>query len=192
MSGPYTIPNVLTAVRIALIPAIIVLFYLPYHWSDMACGVMFAIAGITDSFDGYLARKLGQVSPLGAFLDPVADKLIVVSALLALLYLKRVDVIVALIIVGREIAISALREWMAKVGQAASVAVAFIGKLKTVSQNLAIVAILAPHPLSGAVDDALLYAAVVLTVLSGAYYFLMARRRLFARKPPAADVAGDP
>jgi CDP-diacylglycerol--glycerol-3-phosphate 3-phosphatidyltransferase len=81
MSGPYTIPNVLTAVRIALIPAIIALFYLPYHWSDMACGVMFAIAGITDSFDGYLARKLGQVSPLGAFLDPVADKLIVATAL---------------------------------------------------------------------------------------------------------------
>ena len=88
---------------------------------------LFIFAGITDWLDGYLARRLNQMSAFGAFLDPVADKLIVVAALLALLYLKRVDMIVALIIVGREIAISALREWMAKVGQAASVAVAFIG-----------------------------------------------------------------
>jgi CDP-diacylglycerol--glycerol-3-phosphate 3-phosphatidyltransferase len=81
MTNPYTIPNLLTALRIALIPVIVGLFYLPYNWSDMACGLLFAVVGITDAFDGYLARKLGQVSRLGAFLDPVADKLIVATAL---------------------------------------------------------------------------------------------------------------
>ena len=81
MSGPYTLPNLLTGLRIALIPVIIVLFYLPYHWSDMASGLLFAVVGVTDAFDGYYARKLGQVSPLGAFLDPVADNLIVATAL---------------------------------------------------------------------------------------------------------------
>ncbi|MFZ9060018.1 MAG: CDP-alcohol phosphatidyltransferase family protein, partial [Steroidobacteraceae bacterium] len=84
MSHPYTLPNLLTGLRILCIPIVVILFYLPYAWSDMACGLMFALAGITDSFDGYLARRLGQVSPLGAFLDPVADKLIVAVALVLL------------------------------------------------------------------------------------------------------------
>ena len=110
---------------------------------------MFIFAGITDWLDGYLARRLNQMSAFGAFLDPVADKLIVVAALLVLLYLNRVDMLVALIIIGREIAISALREWMAKVGQAASVAVAFIGKLKTVAQMVAIPLLLYHDPLLG-------------------------------------------
>jgi CDP-diacylglycerol--glycerol-3-phosphate 3-phosphatidyltransferase len=136
MSGPYTIPNVLTAVRIALIPAIIALFYLPYHWSDMACGVMFAIAGITDSFDGYLARKLGQVSPLGAFLDPVADKLIVATALVLIVSKNPVwyVTLTAAVIIGREIAISALREWMSEIGARHKMKVSGLAQFKTIVQ----------------------------------------------------------
>ena len=118
MTHPYTIPNLLTALRIVLIPAIVVFFYLPYSWSDMACGLMFALAGITDSIDGYLARKLGQVSPLGAFLDPVADKLIVATALVLIVSRDPTwyVTLMAVVIIGREIAISALREWMAEIG----------------------------------------------------------------------------
>lgn len=138
MSGPFTIPNLLTAVRIAFIPAIVVLFYLPYHWSDMACGVVFALVGITDAFDGYLARKLGQVSSLGAFLDPVADKLMVAAALIVLTEKGIVDPFASLIIIGREITVSALREWMAQIGQSKSVAVNVFGKVKTVGQLVAI------------------------------------------------------
>lgn len=136
MTHPYTIPNLLTALRILLIPAIVLFFYLPYSWSDMACGLMFALAGITDSFDGYLARKLGQVSPLGAFLDPVADKLIVATALVLIVsrdpswYVT----LMAIVIIGREIAISALREWMAEIGARRKVAVSAIGKYKTILQ----------------------------------------------------------
>jgi CDP-diacylglycerol--glycerol-3-phosphate 3-phosphatidyltransferase len=136
MSGPFTIPNLLTALRIALIPAIVVLFYVPYHWSDMACGVMFAIAGITDSFDGYLARKLGQVSPLGAFLDPVADKLIVATALVLIVSRNPVwyVTLTAAVIIGREIAISALREWMAEIGARHKMKVSAVAKFKTIVQ----------------------------------------------------------
>jgi CDP-diacylglycerol--glycerol-3-phosphate 3-phosphatidyltransferase/cardiolipin synthase len=136
MTHPYTLPNLLTALRILLIPAIVLFFYLPYGWSDMACGLMFALAGITDSFDGYLARKLGQVSPLGAFLDPVADKLIVATALVLIVsrdphwYVT----LMAVVIIGREIAISALREWMAEIGARRKVAVSAMGKYKTILQ----------------------------------------------------------
>lgn len=147
MSGPYTIPNLLTAIRIALIPAIVVLFYLPYHWSDMACGVMFAVAGITDSFDGYLARKLGQVSPLGAFLDPVADKLIVATALVLIVSrdARLVVVVSGMVIIGREIAVSALREWMAELGHRTKVAVSGIGKYKTILQMVGLSLMLYRH-----------------------------------------------
>ena len=136
MKHPYTIPNLLTALRIALIPGIIVLFYLPQPWSDMACGLLFALAGITDSFDGYLARKLGHVSPLGAFLDPVADKLIVATALVLIVskdpawYLT----LTAAVIIGREIAISALREWMSEIGARHKVRVSGVAKFKTIVQ----------------------------------------------------------
>lgn len=136
MTHPYTLPNLLTGLRILLIPIVVVLFYLPYGWSDMACGLMFALAGITDSIDGYLARRLGQVSPLGAFLDPVADKLIVAVALVLLVsrdphwYVT----LTAAIIIGREITISALREWMAEIGARGKVAVSGLGKLKTILQ----------------------------------------------------------
>ncbi len=136
MTHPYTLPNLLTGLRILLIPIVVVLFYMPYGWSDMACGLMFALAGITDSFDGYLARRLGQVSPLGAFLDPVADKLIVAVALVLLVsrdphwYVT----LTAAVIIGREITISALREWMAEIGARGKVAVSGLGKLKTILQ----------------------------------------------------------
>ncbi|MGH8129490.1 MAG: CDP-diacylglycerol--glycerol-3-phosphate 3-phosphatidyltransferase [Steroidobacteraceae bacterium] len=136
MSDPYTIPNLLTAIRIALIPAIVGFFYLPYYWSDMACGVMFALAGITDSFDGYLARKLGQVSPLGAFLDPVADKLIVATALVLIVSKDPTwyVTLTAAVIIGREIAISALREWMAEIGARHKMKVSGVAKFKTIVQ----------------------------------------------------------
>src|SRR5688572_3020831 len=136
MSGPYTLPNLLTGLRIALIPVIIVLFYLPYHWSDMASGLLFAVVGITDAFDGYLARKLGQVSPLGAFLDPVADKLIVATALVLIVSRNPAwyVTLTAAVIIGREIAISALREWMAEIGSGHKMKVTGVAKFKTIVQ----------------------------------------------------------
>jgi CDP-diacylglycerol--glycerol-3-phosphate 3-phosphatidyltransferase len=113
----WNVPNTLTWIRIAAIPLIVMLFLMPYPWADPSAGLLFAAAGITDSLDGYLARRLGQTSRLGAFLDPVADKLIV-----------------AIVIIGREITISALREWMAEIGQRRKVAVSQIGKYKTILQ----------------------------------------------------------
>ncbi len=136
MRGPFTIPNLLTGLRIVLIPAIVLLYYLPYHWSDMACGLLFALVGITDAFDGYLARKLGQVSRLGAFLDPVADKLIVVTALVLIVSRNPVwyVTLTAAVIIGREIAISALREWMAEIGARRKMKVTGVAKFKTIVQ----------------------------------------------------------
>ena len=176
----FNTPNLVTLSRIVLIPLIIGLYYLPedwlsYHGKNIAATVVFILAALTDWLDGYLARRLNQISAFGAFLDPVADKLIVVGALIALLYLNRVDMLVALIIIGREIAISALREWMAKVGQAKSVAVAFIGKLKTVGQMVAIPLLLYNDPLFGVLDaqwlgTVLINVAAVLTVVSMLYY----------------------
>jgi cardiolipin synthase len=174
---PLNVPNLVTLSRIVLIPLLIGIFYAPWfseETQNIAATAIFIFAGITDWLDGYLARRLNQMSAFGAFLDPVADKLIVVAALLALLHLSRVDMIVALIIVGREIAISALREWMAKVGQAASVAVAFIGKLKTVAQMVAIPLLLFHNELAGLdcqwLGTILINIAAVLTVLSMLYY----------------------
>jgi CDP-diacylglycerol--glycerol-3-phosphate 3-phosphatidyltransferase len=177
---PFNVPNLITFSRIILIPLIVGIFYLPDHWlsfsaKNVTACTIFIVAAITDWLDGYLARKLNQTSAFGAFLDPVADKLIVVGALVVLLHLARVDPLVALIIVGREIAISALREWMAILGQGKSVAVAFIGKLKTVSQMVAIPLLLYHDPLFGLVDcqwlgTLLISVAAVLTVVSMLYY----------------------
>jgi CDP-diacylglycerol---glycerol-3-phosphate 3-phosphatidyltransferase len=176
---PLNVPNLVTLSRIILIPLLIGIYYLPEEWlsdegKNITATAVFIFAGITDWLDGYLARRLNQMSAFGAFLDPVADKLIVVGALLVLLYLRRVDMLVALIIVGREIAISALREWMAKVGQAASVAVAFIGKLKTVVQMVAIPLLLFYDSLLGLdcqfLGTILINVAAVLTVVSMLYY----------------------
>ena len=161
-----------------MIPAIVVLFYMPYTWSDMACGLMFALAGITDSFDGYLARRLGQVSPLGAFLDPVADKLMIAVALVVLVQDNPtvLFVIPAAIIVGREIVISALREWMSELGERTKVSVSVIGKIKTAAQMIAIVLLLYKHPLgvfpTHAVGMVLIYIAATLTLWSMVVYLL--------------------
>ena len=176
---PLNLPNLVTLLRILLIPLIVGIFYLPDAWlsfedKNIASTGVFIFAAITDWLDGYLARKLNQMSAFGAFLDPVADKLVVVGALIVLLYLNRVDMVVALIIIGREIAISALREWMARVGQAKSVAVAFIGKLKTVLQMVAIPLLLFADELFGidchALGTILINVAAVLTVISMLYY----------------------
>ena len=176
----FNVPNLITYSRIVLIPLIVGIFYLPDSWLSYenknitACAI-FTFAAVTDWLDGYLARKLNQMSAFGAFLDPVADKLIVVGALVVLLYLSRVDPLVALIIVGREIAISALREWMAVLGQGKSMAVAYIGKLKTTSQMVAIPLLLYHDPLFGRIDcqwlgAILINIAAVLTVVSMLYY----------------------
>ena len=175
------IPNLLTLSRIVMIPLLLGIYYVPDQWlsistKDITATTIFIFAGITDWLDGYLARRLNQMSAFGAFLDPVADKLIVVGALIVLLHLEpaRVDALVALIIIGREVAISALREWMAKVGQAKSVAVAFVGKLKTVTQMVAIPLLLYHDPLLG-LDcqwwgTILINVAAILTVVSMLYY----------------------
>ena len=177
---PLNLPNLVTLLRILLIPLIVGVFYLPDAWlgeqgKNIAATAIFVVAAITDWLDGYLARRLNQMSAFGAFFDPVADKLVVVGALIVLLYLNRVDMVVALIIIGREIAISALREWMAQLGQAKSVAVAFIGKLKTVLQMVAIPLLLYEDPLFDIVEchalgTVLIYVAALLTVVSMLYY----------------------
>jgi CDP-diacylglycerol---glycerol-3-phosphate 3-phosphatidyltransferase len=143
----WTLPNTLTWLRIASIPLIVVLFYLPYPWADPASGLLFAVAGVTDSLDGYLARRFGQTSRLGAFLDPVADKLIVAVALVLIVSSQPLGalgidaprvhsllVFASMVIIGREIAVSALREWMAELGQRKKVAVSQLGKYKTILQ----------------------------------------------------------
>ncbi len=132
----WTLPNTLTWLRIAAIPLIVLLFYMPYHVSSPAAGLLFAAAGITDSLDGYFARRLGQTSRLGAFLDPVADKLIVAVALVLIVSkdTSALIVLTAVVIIGREITISALREWMAEIGQRRKVAVSQLGKIKTILQ----------------------------------------------------------
>ena len=177
---PLNAPNLVTFSRIILIPLIVGIFYVPDDWlsfsaKNYAAAAIFIVAAVTDWLDGYLARRLNQMSAFGAFLDPVADKLIVVGALVVLLHLARVDPLVALIIIGREIAISALREWMAVLGRGKSVAVAFIGKLKTVSQMVAIPLLLYHDPLFGVIDSqwlgtVLISVSAVLTVVSMLYY----------------------
>jgi len=135
-----TLPNVLTWIRIIVIPLIVLVFFLPVPWSRPAAGLLFALAGVTDLLDGYLARKLGQTSKFGAFLDPVADKLVVATALVLLVQADPAMfvAIIAAIIIGREITISALREWMSQVGAQTTVAVSFFGKLKTTLQIIGI------------------------------------------------------
>jgi CDP-diacylglycerol--glycerol-3-phosphate 3-phosphatidyltransferase len=132
----WNLPNTLTWLRISMIPAIVVLFFLPYWWADPAACAAFALAGITDTLDGYYARKLGQTSRLGAFLDPVADKLIVAAALVLIVSKdpRWFVVIAAVVIIGREIAVSALREWMAEIGARGRIKVSALGKYKTIMQ----------------------------------------------------------
>jgi CDP-diacylglycerol--glycerol-3-phosphate 3-phosphatidyltransferase len=181
------VPILLTWARILLIPFFVALFYvpdalIPDHSKNMFAALLFLAGAITDWLDGWLARTLNQTSSFGAFLDPVADKLLVAAALVMLVRLDRADAIVAVIIIGREITISALREWMAQIGESRSVAVSALGKLKTVAQMTAITFLLWHDPLFGVLDlrlvgTALIYVAVVLTLWSMAYYLKMALPR---------------
>ena len=176
MKSPYTIPNLLTGLRIVLIPVIVGLFYLPYGWGDILAGLLFAVAGITDSLDGYVARRLGLVSPLGEFLDPVADKLIVATALVLIVTRNPVwyVTLTAAVIIGREIAISALREWMAEVGARRKVAVSSLGKFKTIAQIVGLSMMLFYENLWGlpiyAIGLVLTVIAAVLTLWSMGIY----------------------
>jgi cardiolipin synthase (CMP-forming) len=178
-SGPmfFTVPTILTWTRIVAIPLIVGVFYvgLEPHLQNLIATVMFVVFAFTDWLDGFLARRLNQMSAFGAFLDPVADKFLVCASLLVLVHLRRADVFVALIIVGREIAISALREWMAQIGASRSVAVHMLGKIKTTVQMIAIPFLLYDGRLFDAIDTGvwgtwLIWLSAVLTVWSMAYY----------------------
>lgn len=162
-----------------LIPIFIGVFYLPFHGAQGVAAIIFALASFTDWLDGYLARKLKQMSPFGAFLDPVADKLLIASSLLLMVGAKDIDYITipAIIIVGREIVISALREWMAEIGSRASVTVNNVGKIKTTVQMIALFLLLAFHPAYswwGVLGFILLYVAAILTIWSMVIYLLIA------------------
>jgi len=181
---PFNLPNVLTWMRIVAIPLFVGIFYFPPSWlsqsdQNLIATIIFTVAAITDWLDGYLARVLQQTSAFGAFLDPVADKLMVTAALIVLVYLSRLDALIAFIIIGREITISALREWMAQIGRGKSMAVSFLGKLKTTSQMVAI-PLLLYHDKIGedfnahAVGTWLIYLAAVLTLWSMGYYLKVA------------------
>ena len=177
---PFNVPILLTWLRVALIPLVVGVFYLPESWlasyhKGLAATIVFIVAAVTDWFDGFLARRWNQTSSFGAFLDPVADKLMVAGALLVLVQLDRVNAVIAFIIIGREITISALREWMALIGASKSVAVNSLGKIKTTAQMAAIPMLLYYDQLVFGLDGALLGSwllliAAVLTVWSMFYY----------------------
>src|SRR3954471_13006839 len=183
----FNTPNLVTMSRIILIPLIIGLYYVPLDWLSMearnlVATAVFIAAAVTDWLDGYLARKLNQMSAFGAFLDPVADKLMVAAALIVLVEVERVSAVIATIIIGREIAISALREWMAGIGQARSVAVSFVGKIKTTSQLIAIPLLLYNNSINNRFfhfEPAvwgywLIHIAAALTMISMFYYLKLA------------------
>jgi len=184
------IPTALTWLRIIMIPMFVVVYYLPDAWlsppvKNWTAMTIFAVAAITDWLDGYLARRWGEVSSFGAFLDPVADKLMVATALIVLVWLGRAESYLAMIIIGREIAISALREWMAQLGQGKSIAVAFVGKVKTVAQMTAIIALLLHEPLIPGVNTPLLgtislWVAAILTLWSMVHYLKLAAPHIAA------------
>ncbi len=184
----FTVPTLLTWARIVAIPLIVGVFYLPLDGPtrNLVATVLFIACALTDWLDGWLARRLNQTSSFGAFLDPVADKFLVCAALLILLQLDRVNALVALIIIGREIAISALREWMAQIGASRSVAVSMLGKLKTVVQMVAIPFLLYDQALFGVIDTriwgtGLIYLASVLTIWSMIYYMRKAMPEIRAK-----------
>ncbi|MCU0308035.1 MAG: CDP-diacylglycerol--glycerol-3-phosphate 3-phosphatidyltransferase [Thermoleophilia bacterium] len=190
MGGSWNAALTVTAVRICLIPGVMVLIL----WSGMpgdrwVAAALYLLAASTDSLDGWLARSRGQVTVAGAFLDPLADKLLVSGALLALIQTDEVSAWATMIIITREFAVTGLR--LVAVSEDLIIPASRFGKLKTLSQNAAIAWIISPLGLDP-VGDILLGIALVMTVLSGAYYFIMAQRRLFAKKPPQREVAGDP
>ncbi|HEV8312109.1 MAG TPA: CDP-diacylglycerol--glycerol-3-phosphate 3-phosphatidyltransferase [Burkholderiaceae bacterium] len=184
----FNLPTLLTWARIVAIPLIVGVFYLDLHGStrNMIATALFIVVALTDWADGYLARKLNMTSSFGAFLDPVADKFLVCASLLILVQLGRVGALVALVIIGREIAISALREWMAHIGASRSVAVHMLGKVKTVVQMIAIPFLLFDGLLFGAIDtrrwgNALIWIAAVLTIWSMIYYLQKALPEIRAK-----------
>ena len=180
---PLNIPNLLTWFRILMIPVFITIFYLSdetlsLHNKHLAGTLLFVAASITDWLDGYLARTLNQTSAFGAFLDPVADKLMVTAALIVLVKLGYVDAVIAFIIIGREIAISALREWMAQLGSSKSIAVSMLGKVKTTFQMIAIILLIYHEPIlffsAEKIGTLLIYLAALLTLWSMVYYLMLA------------------
>jgi CDP-diacylglycerol--glycerol-3-phosphate 3-phosphatidyltransferase/cardiolipin synthase len=185
---PFNVPIALTWLRIVMIPVFVAVYYVPDSWlmpvaKNWTAMTLFAVAAITDWLDGYLARRWGETSAFGAFLDPVADKLMVAAALILLVQLGRAEAYLAIIIIGREIAISALREWMAQLGKTKNVAVAFIGKVKTAAQMTAIIALLLWEPLIPGVSTPLLgtialWVAAVLTLWSMLQYLRLAAPHL--------------
>lgn len=184
----FNIPICLTWFRVAIIPVFVLVFYSPdkvltVDMRNVIGTVLFAVAGITDWLDGFLARRLNQTSAFGAFLDPVADKLIVAVALILLIDLNRANVLLAMIIIGREITISALREWMAEMGKRKSVAVAWLGKFKTTAQIIAILLLLWQRPIFSFIStvmlgNLLMVVAAILTLWSMVYYLKMAVKDL--------------
>ena len=184
----FNLPTLLTWARIVAIPLVVGVFYLPLDGPtrNLIATVLFIVVALTDWLDGWLARRMNQTSSFGAFLDPVADKFLVSAALLILLQLDRVNALVAFVIIGREIAISALREWMAQIGASRSVAVSLIGKLKTVAQMVAIPFLLYDNLLFGVIDTrlwgtGLIYIACVLTIWSMVYYMRKAMPEIRAK-----------
>jgi CDP-diacylglycerol--glycerol-3-phosphate 3-phosphatidyltransferase len=180
------LPNMLSLLRILLIPILIACYYLPFSWGRLLASAIFILAALTDLLDGYLARRLKQITPLGAFLDPVADKLIVTSAIVLIISQGKLPylTLASVVIIGREIAVSALREWMAELGKRTSVAVSVLGKVKTVAQMVSLVILLYCHEgvasfvlLTG---YALYYVAAALTVWSMVIYFKAAWPELVA------------
>ena len=171
-----TVPTWLTIARIVMIPVLVLVFYLPYKWTNFAAAFVFAFASLTDWLDGYIARRWNQYSAFGAFLDPVADKLMVATALFLIVqsHPTRWMALWAAVIVGREIAVSALREWMAELGQRKKVAVASIGKIKTIVQMVAVTLLLYQAPVLGlpvfTIGEWMLAAAALLTLWSGFEY----------------------
>lgn len=188
---PLNIPNTLTVIRILLVPVLVVVFYVPFHNHLVVAAGIFALAAVTDWFDGYLARRLGQMTAFGAFLDPVADKLMVSIALVLLV--ERHDTLLftlaACVIIGREIVISALREWMAELGERTSVAVSYVGKVKTAFQMVAITGLLAIDPATNeswllVLCYLVLYIAAVLTLWSMVIYLQAAWHVIKDRENP--------
>ena len=184
----FNLPTLLTWARIVAIPLIVGVFYLQLApaLQNLLATVLFVVVALTDWLDGYLARRLNMTSSFGAFLDPVADKFLVCAALLVLVHLNRLHALIAFVIIGREIAISALREWMARIGASRSVAVHMLGKLKTVVQMVAIPFLLFDGSLFGVIDThawgtALIYIAAVLTIWSMVYYLRKALPEIRAK-----------
>ena len=196
-SSFFNLPMLLTWARIVMIPFLVAVYYFPDDWiapgtkNLLAC-VLFTLAAVTDAFDGYFARKFGLTSRLGAFLDPVADKLMVCAALIVLLELGRVNALVALVIIGREITVSALREWMAQIGASQNVAVNSVGKFKTIVQMVAIPVLLFHDPLFGVlqvrpIGTVLIYVAALLTIYSMLLYLRLAWPHLVLARNPTQE-----